>query len=124
MRRKKMKGKCKVFIKNKLNKLKLSVSKGTDDKKPALIMPKKDKQFILFSTIPDDKIIIKIKGEATGDYWIKVSNYVIAKALKSHSKGITKSLPTLSSWVIRLKSDTPLDPTEQSVTIGENEPAR
>jgi hypothetical protein len=124
MRRKKMKGKCKVIIKNQLDKLKLSVSKGTKDKKPTVIMPKKDKHFNLFSSLPDDYLIVKMQGKAIGDYRIKVSDYIIAEALKSHSKGITKSVPGLLSWVIRLKSGIPLDPPEQSVTIGEDEPPK
>lgn len=119
-----MKGKCKVIIKNQLDKLRLSVSKGTKDMKPVSIMPKKDKQFILFSSNPDEHLIVQIMGEATGKYRIKASDYIIAEALKSHSKGITKSVPSLLSWVIKLKKDHPWDPPDQSVTIGENEPER
>ena len=119
-----MKGKCKVVIKNQLDNLKLSVSKGTRDKKPKVIMPKKDKRFMLFSSLPDDYLIVKLQGKAAGNYLIKVSDWIIVESLNSDGKGITKSLPGLSGWVIKLKSNLPLDPPEQSVTIGEDEPDR
>lgn len=117
-------GKCKVIIENQLDKLRLSVTKGLKGKKPMLIMPKREKQFLLFPTFPDDKLIVKIKGNAFGKYWIQASDGILTEPLKNDSS--TNKPGDGPSW--RLKMN-PIffklpDPPDQSVTIGEDEPGK
>jgi hypothetical protein len=125
MRREKMSGRCKVIIKNQLNKLRLSVSKGPKGRDPVVIMPKSKKQFLLFPTFPDDKLIVKIKGKASGKYWIQASDGILTEPFNNDSS--PNKPGDGPSWKLKInpsyfKLHPP--PPDQSVTIGEDEPPK
>ena len=118
-----MSGLYKVFIENELDELSLSVSKGPKGRDPVVIMPKTKKKFLLLPTFPDDKLIVTIKGNSTGKFWIKVSDLIFSEPYKSD---ITM-LGDGPSWIVKIKpssSKLPLPQADQSVTIGEDEPGR
>jgi hypothetical protein len=85
-------------------------------------MPQKEKDFLLFPTFPDDKLIVKIKGNSTGKYWIKVSDGILSEPFHNDI-GMPGDGP---SWKLKMKPsylEHP-DPPEQSVTVGEDEPPK